>query len=524
MADRPVGSRRTANFRRSADERTSGTCDHAVARPHPAGGIPRLAARLIEPLLGDWLEKADDITKRHVLTALSYVEPARAVEMVAKTRFQTETARHYLRVDMAAEMVEVDRSRAEALIDTVPLASLQIIEAVSMAETLPVTLRPQKRALLERAMVLLQGLPAAQRSRFRKWRLAAGWLDLGDVDRARPLLMEEKKRFDAQRPLNPLLFAPFLAQLARIEPAEAEVRFRKMADSIASDAKLPEARAQTAIVRLDLYLAQAAVAIATERPPEAERLFDLRETQGSEQSHANSMQLCRRLAKVDLPRARRLAGSCDGAGERACAWAYVALGLAEHDRARPARHSTCALEEIDRLRELGPEPQPIESPTGPRFLYPTNPAAAILLVVERVAPERLPEFFWRAVALSSGFDPEREESPAHSPIAYECLLLARYDRETTAVLFAPMDIHLRELLARGRGGDRLTPGAILAKGCLDPLAAVAHVESLAPAQPLNSWDPVNESRLALASMLAQPADRRARYVARLLRVTIPLDD
>ena len=36
---------------------------------------------------------------------------------------------------------------------------------------------------------------------------------------------------------------------------------------------------------------------------------------------------------------------------------------------------------------------------GVRLMYPTNPAVVILPVVERIAPDRLAEVFWRAVAL-----------------------------------------------------------------------------------------------------------------------------
>ena len=36
-------------------------------------------------------------------------------------------------------------------------------------------------------------------------------------------------------------------------------------------------------------------------------------------------------------------------------------------------------------------------------MYPTKSAAVILPVVERIAPDRLAEFFWRAVAFIPGW-------------------------------------------------------------------------------------------------------------------------
>ena len=42
-------------------------------------------------------------------------------------------------------------------------------------------------------------------------------------------------------------------------------------------------------------------------------------------------------------------------------------------------------------------------------MYPTNPAAVILPIVERIAPERLAEVFWRAVALHPRIETDRED-------------------------------------------------------------------------------------------------------------------
>ena len=57
------------------------------------------------------------------------------------------------------------------------------------------------------------------------------------------------------------------------------------------------------------------------------------------------------------------------------------------------------IQEIDRLRESGPGPEQVIIIGDVRLMYPTNPAAVILPVVERAAPDRLAEVFWRAVAL-----------------------------------------------------------------------------------------------------------------------------
>ncbi len=106
-------------------------------------------------------------------------------------------------------------------------------------------------------------------------------------------------------------------------------------------------------------------------------------------------------------------------------------------------------------------------------MYPTNPAAIILPVVERVAPERLADVFWRAVALHPRIETDREDQIRTSYLGFECMLLARYDREVSAALFEPVDSYLRALAARTGPAIGFTPSLIVAEGCLDPRAAVA---------------------------------------------------
>ena len=57
-------------------------------------------------------------------------------------------------------------------------------------------------------------------------------------------------------------------------------------------------------------------------------------------------------------------------------------------------------------------------------MYPTNPAAQILPVVERIAPDRLADVFWRAVALHPRIETDREDQLKSSYIGYECIVVA----------------------------------------------------------------------------------------------------
>ncbi len=56
----------------------------------------------------------------------------------------------------------------------------------------------------------------------------------------------------------------------------------------------------------------------------------------------------------------------------------------------------------------------------------------ILPVVERIDPDRLEEVFWRAVGASSSDWIGQNDQFLRSNIGYECMLLARYDRQVAA--------------------------------------------------------------------------------------------
>jgi hypothetical protein len=196
--------------------------------------------------------------------------------------------------------------------------------------------------------------------------VAEQWLEMGEFDRARRVLEEG-------RASDNFFQTGFLGQLARLEPQQVIARLRKLPTG-------------AGLYPRNLELAEVAVQLATDHPAEAEQVFNLRDG-GNEQGQANdhALQLCRRLARVDPPRARRIAASLSGPAIRACGWAHVALGLAEKDKAGAAEAIDRSIEEIDLLRDSG---RGLELPAYIvgvlLFIYPVHPAA-LLAVVERVA-------------------------------------------------------------------------------------------------------------------------------------------
>ncbi len=262
----------------------------------------------------------------------------------------------------------------------------------------------------------------------------------------------------------------FLTQLARLEPDQAMERLRKLQNL--HDHGWPL-----------LYDPPAAVAVglATDHPAEAERAFHLWQRTGSSGGRipTSTATLSSSGPRRSAAR-RRVATAQQGPAERACAWAYVALGLTETDKAGAREAVDHAIQEIDRLRESGPGPEVVHTVGGVRLMYPTNPAAVILPVVERAAPDRLAEVFWRAVALHPRLETDREDQLQTSYIGFECMLLSRYDRAVAAALFEPMDSYLKAVATRKARVTEFASSHIVAKACIDPPAAVAFLESLTP--------------------------------------------
>ena len=154
-------------------------------------------------------------------------------------------------------------------------------------------------------------------------------------------------------------------------------------------------------------------------------------------------------------RARRIAATLPDAVERAYAWAFLADGLATTDHEAAQSSLDQALREIDSI-----------DPRDSARAAEVNPAVSILPIVERVAPERLAEVFWRAIALYRDVDDPRIDFGEDVPQASEVLLLARYDREVAATLFEPIAASARSLALRG--DIDIVPTILLACAALRP--------------------------------------------------------
>jgi hypothetical protein len=481
-----------------------------LADPIPHEEARALADRLLAPYLPEDPGKGEDRAWLAAIEALGQFDLDRALELLQDRTFRDDDFLFQsTRASLAARAAETDPASAEALVEAIPDPLLKARALADVAGALPALEGDRKRDLLERASLLfrerLRQAPPLRRLEIAT-KLAERWLDLGDRGRARPLLEEAKSIVDSSLTRRAPDQIDVLTQLARVDPEQALARLQKSP----GPPDIPAA---------------VAVRLATDHPAAAEKAFNLGKRVGIPyQFDHYILQLCRRLARVDPPRARRLAASQRGPAERSLAWAHLALGLAEAKQTGAEEAIDQAIREIDRLRESGPGNDLIIILGSVCLMYPTNPAPLILPIVERVAPERLSEVFWRAVSLHPRINPDRMEQVKFSYIGLECTLLARYDREVAAVLFRPMDAYLRSLAAAKVPQDQFNAASIVALGCIDPRGAVALLDSFAPPRQFSPSHPYHAARLRLAEALGLSPDKRWKRLWRGMAGQLTLDD
>jgi hypothetical protein len=466
-----------------------------------------LARRVLEPALQAALAKGDLRSKFACLRIASRIDPGRVLDLLEQHPLGDPGAEAAIRTTVATELLSADPKEAESIVNAIASPMSRAWAYVRLAEALPDQERARKRGFLELATVQVRppgsgGDEGDRHNRLAKLgQVAEGWLNVGEVDKARPLIREGLE-----------LFA------ALTEPERYHVRFLATAARIEPDRVLSLIRDLSSAGRRRSCYAAVAESLANEHPAEAERVFQLIIDESSRVSGENrnqiALRLCWRLAKTDPERARRIITGLKTPQDQACGWAVLALGLA--DRAKPAARSALAesIQVIDRLLDsAGPV-----KPTTLGMMVANDPAASILPIVEKVAPERLEEVFWRAVALMpKGNMARQQQGSVDYQVVIAAISLARYDRQVADVFVT------QAMSSQSRSRIFYSPQVIRAKAGVDPQAAVAMMEALPqagldPQVPMNAL--TNEARLELAIYLVEPGEYHWKYVWSLLGVSL----
>ena len=256
-------------------------------------------------------------------------------------------------------------------------------------------------------------------------RIARGWLNVGEIEKARPLIREG---------LDLVAVLP--------KPQRDQRDFLPIAARLETDRVLSLiAEISSAARRRSGYVA-VAEALANEHPDQAERVFQLIDDSGRV-AHENRTQvairMCRLMAKTDPERARRIIAGLKNTQPQAClAWSSSRPWV-PRSIDKPASHTALAesIKVIDRLIDPARTTQPTTAePPIPLMFVAANPATSILPIVEIVAPERLEEVFWKAVALHA--------KGQHGPCSRYSRLPARGHRNLPGALRPPVGRPVRD--------------------------------------------------------------------------------
>jgi hypothetical protein len=465
-----------------------------------------LARQLFEPVLEAALADGSDTPKARWLRVATKIDPGRVLELLEKHPFRDPGTDAAIRSMVALERLTADPTEAESIVNAIADRSRRAWAYVQLAAAVPATERDRKRRYLELATVQARAPAAMGGAVDRRSDLniladiAEGWLNLGDVEKARPLIRGGLELV-AALPVIERYQQDFLSTAARVEPERVLSIVREFSDA-----------------RRWVCYAEIAQSLAIEHPAEAERVFHLIDDSPprpfAETKARIALRICKRLAATDPEAARRIIAWLKLPQEQACAWALLALGLADRDN--PAARAALgeSIRVIDRLLD---SPAAVTNQVS-RIMVANNPAASILPIVEKVAPEQLEEVFWRAIALVPKDERARERGVVSHGVAGAAIFLARYDRQAA-------DVFVQQAMSsdsRNRGA--YSPIGIRAIASVDPRGAVALMKSV-PAG-LNLEIPANrvmeQAREGLVTYLVEPAEAHGNFV--WSQSMIPLDE
>jgi hypothetical protein len=315
-------------------------------------------------------------------------------------------------------------------------------------------------------------------------------IDLGRRDQARRLLDEV---------LPPAKAAHAADQ--RLEHTRDLIGSLARLDLKAALALIPANGGERTINDLRGLIAQS---IAAQDPAEAEHLFG---QMSGDQSETYAVKACRRMATIDLPRARRIAGRIESDVLRGYALGRMAEAIGARDRA------TARELRIEAFRAFG---QAMERGLGGLWTARSAAAmaAALLPGIERTDPDRLAETIDRVLwlrwhprsvrDLTTTTIPDLSGVDAMRIDAALAAMLGRYDHELARSMARPIIERLRKPLSRVEN-EHLDRYAILSVLALaDPEGTAELVEVIPDLRDTGAGQSRDMARFIVARALSAP--------------------
>jgi protocatechuate 3,4-dioxygenase beta subunit len=482
---------------------------HSLPTALPVEEEKALARRLIAPCVENVLARGNEEDKAQIFVEASEIDPLAMLERLESLKANDAEFLDFARERLAPALARENLDEATAMLeagDTADVRARGYLEICDVRRDLPPA---RLREFLAQAAVNARGMKSPVDRILVEAGIAERWLNLGETDRARTLLLEavalgQKATRGIKDGGYNLVSAA--AILARIDPPAA----RKVLEDFERDP-----RKNGGVDPLERCLGSFAGKVAGHSPADAERVLE--SIAIKQEADRYIVAACSRMAPKDLARARRIAEtriSRDAPEYRAYAFGFMAQEIAATDKSAAIGLIDEAYAVLDRLA------------AGDRPDYPdvVAVAAALLPIIEQVEPDRLAEFLGRTLALrpSRGDQADRDDVVSARTTGPLAAMVARYDRTLAARLLEP---ELRKI-----EGRRVHPGmdeswrVLAALALIDPRHAVEMVQAL-PDDPAPGSSPdasKNRARIYVARMLAlHGTDRWECFYRDFLNLWIP---
>jgi hypothetical protein len=487
--------------------------------PLPRAEERSLARDLLEPLLPLARSGSLGMAGPPVIPALARVDPARVLDMIENRAIAGPSG---ALSQVALGQFEDDPASAFATIsddlDPASRASCWL----ALEGSCPASDRARREDLLERALADTRKAERAEVRIRLLGHVADRWLELGSIERARPILLEGRAMVDV------------LPKDRWSSEAEEFADILAAIDLPAAIA-LFERRGKTNVSPIDAssinrHKGQAAIRLARIDPAEAERLLAPPSANFHERSGV-VLKVAVKMANADLSRARRVLGTIadelrPGLGANP---ALVPFGLGamanELATADPDRARGLLDESYAGLRKIAVGGRPGQGQDSV-----SNLMAELLPVVERVDPGRLAERIWLAAASRppSTREPNAQELQGMFALA---MLVARYDRAIADAIARAGLERLPDLLVESAAASYGNAIPMISKNLTtyDPRAIAPLLRALPdaarkpPPKP-DTWTAASlesQIRLAAAEILGFPPAARPREAGRIGYATLP---